>query len=326
MEDVRPALPHPPVRFMDCLRSLIRAKQLSYKTEKTYCAWVKDFIRFNKHEHPEKLGSAEVDNYLSHLANHRNCAVNTQKTALNALVFMYKHLLKREPLELNFAPSSRLQTLPVVFSHQEAMNVINRLHGIPKLCASLMYGSGLRVMEAVRLRVQDVDFENGYIVVRESKGLKWRQTLLPNSIVEPLKTQLQKVKAIHQQDLVDGFGSVYLPNALAKKYKNAPTEMGWQYIFPASKLSKDPRSGIYRRHHIGEQSVQRAVKKAIRACNIAKKASCHTFRHSFATNLLRKGTDIRNIQELLGHSDLSTTEIYTHVVDIKDRGVVSPID
>lgn len=326
MDDIPPPIANPPIRFMDQLRHVIRAKQLAYKTEKTYCSWVKDFIRFSDFKHPASLGAEDVDTYLSHLAVVRHSSVNTQKTALNALVFMFKHLLKVELGELNFANSSRPRTLPVVFSHQEASDVICKLDGVHRMCANLMYGSGLRVMETVRLRVQDIDFENDSIFVRESKGLKWRRTLLPKSIACELRIQIEKVEALHKQDIIDGYGKVYLPFALAKKHPNAASELTWQYLFPSEKLSIDPRSNIKRRHHIGEQQIQRAVKRAIRDARIFKKAGCHTFRHSFATNLLRAGTDIRNIQELLGHSDLSTTQIYTHVVGVQQRGIVSPID
>jgi integron integrase len=206
------------------------------------------------------------------------------------------------------------------------MTVISKLDGVYKLAVSLMYGSGLRVMEAMRLRIQDVDFANNCIVVRESKGMKWRRTLLPQTLIPALKTQIERVLALHKQDLADGFGSVYLPFALERKYPKAATAPGWQYLFPAQGLSVDPRSQIKRRHHLGEQQMQRHVRQAIVDAQIYKKAGCHTFRHSFATNLLRNGTDIRSIQEMLGHSDLATTQIYTHVVGVHERNVFSPMD
>lgn len=326
MNDVRGPLPAHPVRFMDQLRAHMRSKQLAYKTEKTYCHWIRDFIRFHNRTHPKELGSSHVDAYLSYLVLQRDFAVNSQKIALNALVYMYKQFMGVDLGQLSYAPSTRIKTLPTVFSHREAKAVIQELEGNFKVLASLMYGSGLRVMEAVRLRIQDIDFDNHCIIVRESKGLKWRRTLLPGSLVIALKTQVDYTKSLHLKDLAEGYGAVYLPNALAKKYPSAATSSAWQYLFPSPRRSIDPRSGIERRHHLGEQQIQRHVKYALSAANIDKKASCHTFRHSFATNLLREGTDIRNIQEMMGHSDLSTTQIYTHVVGIQERGVISPLD
>jgi integron integrase len=326
MEDVRRLLPAKPVRFMDKFRAFIRVKQLAYSTEKTYCIWVKDFIRFHGLRNPVDMGAPEVDAYLSSLVLSKCVSVNTQKTALNALVFLYKQFLRVDLGELKFDYSRKKRTIPTVFSHEEAMSVINQLRGDNWLAASLMYGSGLRVMEAVRLRVQDVDFANSCLIIRESKGMKWRRTLLPVSLKEHLKHQIDIALKLHVKDLSDGYGSVYLPGALNRKYPNASVQPAWQYVFPARNLSIDPRSKIERRHHIGERQIQRAVAKAIRAAHIYKKAGCHTFRHSFATNLLRHGTDIRAIQEMLGHSNITTTQIYTHVVGIQERGVVSPMD
>ena len=311
---------------MDQFRVFIRSQHLAYKTEKTYCRWVVDFIRFHKMKHPREMGPQEIDSYLSYLAVDRHLAVNSQKTALNALVFLFQKFLRIEVGELRFNRSPRKQVVPTVFSHNEAIEVIRQLHGVYKLMALTMYGSGLRISEAARLRVQGVDFENSCIVVRESKGLKWRRTLLPKTLAILFEQQVKSALSIHQQDLADGFGSVYLPFALASKYPNAEKEPCWQYVFPAGRRSRDPRSNVFRRHHIGEQAVQRKVKAAIRAANIHKKAGCHTFRHSFATTLLKNGTDIRSIQEMLGHTDLSTTQIYTHVIGVHERGVISPVD
>lgn len=326
MRDVRGNLPDNPIRLFDKLRAHMRGRQLAYKTEKTYCYWIADFIRFNNMVHPDELTPEHVDTYLSSLATKRNCSVNSQKTALNALSYLFKRYLKRELGDLAYTPSSKHKKLPTVFSHDEAMRVISHLQGVHQVLVMLMYGSGLRVMEAVRLRVQDVDFANECLMIRESKGLKWRRTLLPKSLVKPLTIYRDIALARHKADLADGYGSVYLPNALNVKYPNASKEPAWQYMFPANHLAKDPRSGILRRHHMGEQSVQRVVKTALKEACIYKKAGCHTFRHSFATNLLRAGTDIRNIQEMLGHTDISTTQIYTHVVGVQERGVTSPLD
>lgn len=311
---------------MDQVRVIMRSRQMAYKTEQTYCKWITHFIRFHEYRHPRHMAASEVDTFLSYLAINRQAAINTQKTALNALVFLYKRVLGTELGQLNFQPSAKPQTIPTVFSHAEAVSVIKQLTGTAHLAASLMYGSGLRVMESARLRIQDIDFGNKCIVVRESKGMKWRRTLLPHSLDSALRSQIDYALALHSKDCEDGFGEVYLPNALAKKYPGAAKEPAWQYLFPSSQLSIDPRSDIKRRHHIGEQQIQRAVKKAISAAQIYKKAGCHTFRHSFATNLLRAGTDIRNIQEMMGHSNIATTQIYTHVVGIQERGVVSPVD
>lgn len=324
--DIRQPIPQRPTRFMGQLRAFIRSKQMAYATEKAYCGWIVDFIRFHGMRHPSDLGDSHIDEYLSHLVLKRNLAINTQKSALNAIVFVYSQFLKKPVGKLDFVPSNRPKTIPTVFSHQEAIAVIDAMSGVNQLAARLMYGSGLRVTETCRLRIQDIDFGNHCIVVRDGKGMKWRRTLLPNSLVSALEQQIENTLAIQKHDLAEGFGAVYLPHALDKKYPNAARSPAWQYIFPAQKRSLDPRGNVIRRHHIGIQRVQRAVKAAINQCHIHKKAGPHTFRHSFATQLLRAGTDIRNIQEMMGHSDLSTTQIYTHVVGIQERGVTSPLD
>lgn len=326
MEDVAPPLPAKPTRFMDRLRAFMRARHLAYRTEKTYCLWIRDFIRYSGRRHPESMGPEDVDAWLSYLANQRHVSINTQKTALNAVVFMYQQFLKVELGSLQFQKTSRGRKLPAVFTHDEAMAVLSALNGIHYILSALMYGSGLRVMEAVRLRVQDIDFNEGCLIVREAKADKWRRTLLPRALVQPLKTQVEYALALHQQDLQEGFGEVYMPFALDRKYPSAAKSPAWQYAFPAQRRAIDPRSGVTRRHHIGEQQVRRAVGSALRQAGIHKKASCHTFRHSFATNLLKAGTDIRSIQELMGHNDIGTTMIYTHVVGSHERGVASPLD
>jgi integron integrase len=252
MDDIPVSLPTPPVRFMDRFRAFIRARHMAYRTEKAYCLWVRDFICFHHKRHPEALGAAEVDAWLSHLANERSVAINTQKTALNAVVFLYKQFLGRDLGALQFDKSSKGRRLPMVFSHEEALQVLSFMNGDHKLAASLMYGSGLRVMEAVRLRVQDVDFGQQCLFVRETKGDKWRRTLLPLSLVVPLRTQIDVALALHRKDLSEGFGEVYLPYALAKKYPAAATNPAWQYVFPAPNRARDPRSQVVRRHHVGE--------------------------------------------------------------------------
>lgn len=326
MDDIPVPLPAKPVKFMDQFRQFLRSRHMAYKTEQTYCIWVLRYIRFHQYKHPNQLGESDISAFLTHLVVNDHVSVNTQKTALNALVFLHKRFLKMDIGDLDYSSSAKQRTIPTVFSHQEACMVIEKLEGVSALIVKLLYGSGLRIMEAVRLRVQDIDFANNCIVVRESKGMKWRRTLLPKSVIPALKTQIDFALVLHQKDIDEGFGEVYLPNAYAKKNKSAAKSPAWQYLFPAAQRALDPRSDVWRRHHIGERHVQRQVKLAIQESRIYKKAGCHTFRHSFATNLLRAGTDIRNIQEMLGHSNIATTQIYTHVVGIQERGVVSPID
>ncbi len=324
--DIPRPIPDQPVRFLDQLRQFIRQQNKAYKTEKTYLHWVKRFIRFHGKKHPGDMGEAEIEAFLGDMAVRRHASVSTQRTALNALVFLYKQFLGRDLQALDYKYSLAQRNIPVVFSHREATLIIQLLDEPYRLLAHLMYGAGLRISECCRLRIKDVDFEMNALVVRKSKGNKDRVTLLPRIAIDRLKEQIELVKAIHQRDIANGCGEVYLPFALAKKYPSAATELAWQYVFPAQNLSRDPRSDVERRHHVMDSTVQRCVRVALQQSRINKKASCHTFRHSFATRLLENGYDIRTIQKLLGHSDVKTTEIYTHVTKQGGLGVKSPVD
>jgi integron integrase len=305
----------------------IRRRYYSRRTEEAYVQWIKRFIYFCGKRHPRELGEAEVTVFLSHLAVERKVAAGTQNQAMSALLFLYKHVLQ---LELGWLKdierASRLPRTPTVLSREEVARVLGHLQGTRWLIASLLYGAGLRVLECLRLRVKDLDFAYLQIVVRDGKGDKDRVTMLPEKLVGPLRAHLERVRRLHASDLNDGFGEVHLPFALARKYPRAGKEWAWQYVFPSSHRSADPEDGVIRRHHLDESVPQRAVKEALHACGIAKHASCHTLRHSFATHLLESGYDIRTLQELLGHSDVSTTMIYTHVLNKAGRGVKSPLD
>ena len=326
MDDIRHKVISRSPKFIDRLRLFIRSRQLAYETEKTYVYWTLFYIRFHHKQHPEKMGKAQVEEFLSYLANTRNSSKSTQKTALNALIFLYREFMKIDLGLLSFNLSTKHRRIPVVFSKEEALNVIDNLHGLSKAMAILMYGSGLRTSEVCALRVKDIDFGMNQIIVRQGKGNKERTTLLPQSVIHFLKQQVEKVQKLHRSDIAAGYGEVYLPDALCKKYPNANKETAWQFLFPSSRIAKDPRSGEMRRHHIHRTVLQRNVKAAIRKSKIHKHASCHTFRHSFATELLIGGYDIRTIQKLMGHSDVTTTEIYTHVINQGGMGVKSPAD
>ncbi|HJQ70991.1 MAG TPA: integron integrase [Blastocatellia bacterium] len=314
-------------KLLDQVRNLIRLKHYSIRTEQAYIHWIKQFILFHNKRHPSDMAGPELTAFLSHLAVDKNVSASTQTQALSALLFLYRDVLGR-PLEqldhIHRAKSS--ERLPVVFTKNEAQAVLAQLDGSLWLMASLLYGSGLRLMECLRLRVKDLDFNYNQITVRDGKGGKDRVTVLPSSLKAPLQRHLARVKALHDRDLEEGFGRVHLPNALARKYRQADREWCWQYVFPSAKRSVDPRTGVVRRHHLNEKSLQRAVGEAVRKAGIAKPASCHTFRHSFATHLLEDGYDIRTVQELLGHSDVRTTMIYTHVMNRGARAVKSPVD
>lgn len=314
-------------RLLEQVKNAIQVRHYSIRTEQAYVHWIKNYIYFHNKKHPKDMGDVEITAFLSHLASTRNVSASTQNQALNALVFLYRKVLDIEVgVFKDLVRAKKPKRLPVVLSHDEALDILSHIEGMNGVMASLLYGSGLRLMECVRLRIKDIDFKFKQITVRDGKGKKDRVTLLPETLIEPLKEAISHAKNIHQLDLSEGYGEVYLPHALARKYPNASTETGWQYIFPASKRAKDPRSNKIRRHHIYETVLQKAVRSAVRKTNIIKPASCHTFRHSFATRLLKKGTDIRTVQELLGHENVKTTEIYTHVLNINKRGVLSPID
>jgi integron integrase len=314
-------------RLLDQVRTAIRTKHYSYRTEEAYISWIRQFILFHNKHHPADMSEIEVNAFLNYLATRRRVSASTQTQALCAIVFLYRHVLGRELGQLkNLIRAKKKKNLPVVFTRDEARQVIENLSGTHRLMANLLYGSGLRLTECLRLRVKDVDFGYNQIVIRDGKGKKDRVTMLPKTVASYLKEHLKRIKQQHDQDLARGCGGVYLPNALARKYRGADKSWAWQYVFPSSKISADPRSGIKRRHHVNQQYLHRAVKSAVQKSGIIKAASCHTFRHSFATHLLEDGYDIRTVQELLGHKDVSTTMIYTHVLSRGGQGVRSPID
>lgn len=316
-----------PLKLLDQVSDKLRVKHYSIRTEQAYVGWIKRYIFFHDKRHPKDMGARDIEAFLTHLAVAGKVSASTQNLAKSSILFLYREVLEiqLEWLE-NVTQAKAPKRLPVVLTVSEVQAVLSRLTGTHALIASLLYGGGMRLMEAVRLRVKDVDFAQHEIVVREGKGFKDRVTMLPEAVVAPLKAHLVKVKAMHVEDLAQGFGEVYLPFALDKKYPSAGREWGWQYVFPSKNLSVDPRSGKTRRHHVDEKGVQRAVKQAVRDAELTKPATPHTLRHSFATHLLQSGYDIRTVQELLGHSDVSTTMIYTHVLNKGGKGVISPLD
>ncbi|MBN7771742.1 integron integrase [Marinobacter daepoensis] len=324
--DIRSPISPQSTRFLDQLKNFIRLRGLAYKTEKTYVFWIKRFIRFHGRKHPKSMGTPEVEAFLSHLVFQANVSVGTQRVALNSLIFLYREFLGTPLENLEYEAARKPKRLPVVFSPDEAKRVLENMNGEYQLVAMLLYGAGLRISEALRLRVKDIDFAMQQLIVREGKGGKDRITLLPDRLIGRLQSQIQTTLLQHQVDLAKGLGSVYMPAALNKKYPSASQEPDWQYVFPAPDLSIDPRSGIRRRHHLMDRTVQKHIKIAVRAAGIQKPAGSHTFRHSFATRLLEAGYDLRTIQKLLGHSDVRTTEIYTHVVRKGGFGVRSPVD
>ena len=314
-------------RLLDRVRDKIRLKHYSIRTEQAYLDWIKRFIRFHGKRHPADLGPLEVEAFLTDLAVVRHVAASTQNQAKSALLFLYKEVLDLELPWLDRVEKAKAPArLPVVLTRDEVSSVLSRLHGIHELIGRLLYGTGMRITEGVRLRVKDVDFSRHEILIRDGKGFKDRVTMLPIAIAAQLRVQVALSREVHRADLDIGFGAVGLPYALARKNPHAPQEPGWQYIFPAETRSRDPRSGVVRRHHLSDQAFQRAMRQATRDAGLVKLATPHTLRHSFATHLLDAGYDIRTVQELLGHSDVSTTMIYTHVLNRGGRAVVSPLD
>ena len=314
-------------KLLDRLRAEIRLRHYSIRTEEAYADWARRFILFHGKRHPAQMGAEEIRDFLSHLAVERNVSASTQNQAKSALLFLYKEVLGVELPWLDEVISAKKgKRLPVVLTQTEVHRLLGGTSGTTGLVIALLYGTGMRLLEGLRLRVKDVEFTRREIIVREGKGNKDRVTVLPENLILPLKAHLEKVKALHARDLEAGFGAVYLPDALAVKYRNAAKSWGWQYVFPSSVRSIDPRSGAERRHHVHEHSVQRAVREAAKLAGIHKPVSPHTLRHSFATHLLQAGYDIRTVQELLGHKDVTTTMIYTHVLNKGGRGVVSPLD
>ncbi|TCV90283.1 integron integrase [Sulfurirhabdus autotrophica] len=314
-------------KLIDQLRNKIRLKHYSIRTEDTYADWVRRFILFHKKRHPKDMGKNEIEAFLTYLAVNGKVAASTQNQAKSAILFLYREVLDIELPWLDSIESAKTPSrLPVVLSPIETKAILAHMPRTYGLLGKLLYGSGMRLMECVRLRVKDLDLDRREIIVREGKGFKDRITMLPESLAEPLKVHLLKVRSLHEEDLAEGYGEVYLPYALAKKYPHAAKEWGWQYVFPSIKISVDPRSGLKRRHHIDEKGVQRSMKIATQKAGIVKPATPHTLRHSFATHLLQSGYDIRTVQELLGHKDVQTTMIYTHVLNKGGRGVTSPLD
>jgi integron integrase len=314
-------------KLLDQVREEIRTRQFSYSTEKTYVDWIYRFIVFHNKKHPAEMGEKEVSEFLTHLAVVRKVSASTQNQALNALAFLYKIVLKTPLADFRYQNARVGKRVPVVFSREEAQAVLSNLQGEMKLMASLLYGSGLRLMECLNLRVKDVDFSRNELIVREGKGDNDRRAILPASLILSLNLQIEKVKLkLDENKLLNGFKGASMTDALERKYPNAPKELGWQYLFPASRPALDPRSGTLRQHFRHASYLQKAVKAAIKKSQITKSASCHTFRHSFATHLLEDGYDIRTVQELLGHKDVRTTMIYTHVLSRNKFNVLSPLD
>ncbi len=317
----------PPRKLLDRVRDQVRVKHYSYRTEETYVQWIRRFILFHNKRHPSEMDGDEVNAFLTHLAVNENVAASTQNQALCAILFLYREVLQQElNLNLDAVRAKRPHYLPTVLTVEETLEILKNLTGVYQIVAKLLYGSGLRLNEALSLRVKDLDFAQKQIIVRDSKGMESRVTMLPQNVVDQLKEHLQQVKRTHQQDLERGYGETFLPFALQKKYPNAAKEWIWQYVFPAGRIAKDPRSELMCRYHLHESGMQKTLKQAVKIAKIEKRIGCHTFRHSFATHLLQNGYDIRTVQELLGHKDVKTTMIYTHVLNRGGKGVISPLD
>ena len=328
MESKAKFRPDSNLRLMEQVRQVLRYHHYAYRTEQTYCDWILRYIRFHgAKRHPLEMGKAEIEAFLSHLATEGKVSASTQRQALNAIVFLYREVLD-QPIEGEIAAvrAKRHSKVPVVMTQGEVQRVLGEMNGIHLLMAKLLYGGGLRLMECVRLRVQDLDFERSLIYLRAAKGGKDRSTLFPRAIHDEMKRHIEKVRRLHEEDLSRGFGEVYMPEALGRKYRGASKEFRWQYVFPSKTLSRDPRTGVTRRHHVLESGLQKAVKTASDRAGITKRVSCHTFRHCFATHLLENGVNIRVVQELMGHADLKTTEVYTHVMQRDLNAVASPLD
>jgi integron integrase len=319
--------PTPPIKLLDQVRQALRVKHYAYRTEESYMQWIRRYILFHNKRHPKDMAEPEVQAFLTHLAVQGNVAASTQNQALSALLFLYRYVLKQPLSEsIDAVRARQSKHLPTVLTPEEVQRVLMHLEGTHQLLAKLLYGAGLRVKEGLRLRVKDIDFGQGQLIIRDAKGNKDRLTVLPQSLLAPLQAHLVQVKQTFQDDLALGYGAVYLPFALERKYPNANREWKWQYVFPAKQRSIDPRSGEIRRHHWDDGVLQRSLKQAVSSAQIQKNVTCHTLRHSFATHLLQNGYDIRTVQELLGHKDVKTTMIYTHVLNKGGLGVRSPLD
>ena len=314
-------------RLLDQVRSVIRVRHYSRRTEEAYTYWIRQFILFHNKRHPIEMGAAEIENYLTWLAEKRNVAAATQNQALNAIFFLYRDVLQIEISRLEgVTRAKKPKRLPVVLTRAEVRSILASMRGTPALVTGLLYGAGLRLLDGLRLRVQDIDFAAGELLIRDGKGGKDRRTMLPQVLVPDLQRHLEQVRQQHVNDLAQGFGSVWLSHALARKYPNAGRDWRWQYVFPAAIRYHDVQKDVWRRHHLDESVIQKAVKAAAQRAGIMKKVGPHTFRHSFATHLLEDGYDIRTVQELLGHNDVKTTMIYTHVLNRGGQGVRSPLD